>query len=221
MKEITPAGFLGMVEALAATFEKEEASLNELDSRVGDGECGTNLRKAFKTAHDRLQSQPPIQPPKDVSEIVEQLGMNLITSAGGTIGVLFGVGIHAAGKSVAGTSRLQAKDVIKMGNAAIEAIKRRGKAQPGDKTFLDALVPAVTSFSDGITGGAAPDKALNDAVKAAREGAEATTGMVARMGRASYLGDRSLGHMDPGARALALALECAERHLLGNFDRQA
>ncbi len=225
MKDITPVEFLDMVEALAATFEKEEASLNELDSNIGDGECGTNLRKAFKTAHDRLQSQapiqPPIQPPKDVSEIVEQLGMNLITSAGGTIGMLFGVGIHAAGKSVAGTSRLQAKDVIKMGNAAVEAIKRRGKAQPGDKTFLDALVPAVTSFSDGITGGAAPDRALNDAVKAAREGAEATTGMVARMGRASYLGDRSRGHMDPGARALALALECAERHLLSNFDRQA
>ncbi len=217
MKDITPTEFPGLIEALAATFKKEEAALNELDSRVGDGECGTNLRKAFRTASVKLQSppptQPPAQPPKDVSGMVKQLGMNLITSAGGTIGVLFGVGIYAAGKAVAGTSQLQAADVVKMGNAAVEAIERRGKAQPGDKTFLDALAPAVTSFSDGITNGVSADKALNGAVKAAREGAEATKNMVARKGRASYLGDRSLGHVDPGAKALALALECTERHL--------
>ncbi len=210
MKDITPEELIGLVEALAGTFEKEESSLNELDSKVGDGECGTNLRKVFRTAYEKLSSLSS----EDIGGMIEGLGMHMITSAGGTIGLLFGVGIHAAGKEVAGVSHLKAADVIKMGNAAIEAVKARGKAQTGDKTFLDALVPAVAAFSAGIDNGASPERSLNDAVQAAREGAEATTGMVARMGRASYLGGRSLGHMDPGARAFALALESAQRYLI-------
>lgn len=211
MKDITPATLLGLVEALADTFEKEESSVNELDSKVGDGECGTNLRKAFRTASDRLNAKNP----GDAGGLIEQLGMHLITSAGGTIGLLFGVGIHAAGREVAGTSQLLAADVVRMGDAAVEAIKIRGKAEVGDKTFLDALVPAVTAFNDSVNNGASAEEALSNAVKAAREGAEATTGMVARRGRASYLGGRSLGHIDPGARALVLALEGVEKYLTG------
>lgn len=209
MKDITPVVLIDLVETLARTFEEKESFLNELDSKIGDGECGTNLRKAFKNASDKFQPQSP----KDVSTVIEQLGMHLITSAGGTIGTLFGVGIRAAGREAAGISSLKATDVIKMGNAAIEAIKGRGKAQTGDKTFLDALVPAVTVFSNDINNGISPDKALKDAVKSAGKGAEATKSMVARRGRASYLGERSLGHIDPGARAFALMLESTERFL--------
>lgn len=207
MKYLIPAEFPRLAEVLAEIFEKEESFLNDLDSRVGDGECGTNLRKAFRTASDRLKSQPPV----DIGSLIEQLGTHLITSAGGTIGLLFGVGIRAAGKEVKGTQQLKATDAIRMGNAAIESIKARGKAQPGDKTFLDALIPAVAAFEKGVNGGAPPDKALKDMIRAARGGAEATRGMVAQRGRASYLGGRTLGHMDPGAMALVLALEGIER----------
>ncbi len=211
MKDITPEVLIGLVESLAGTFEEEEFLLNELDSKVGDGECGTNLRKAFRTASDRLKAKPP----EDAGSLIEQLGMHLITSAGGTIGLLFGVGIHAAGKEAGGGSGLKkAADVVRMGNAAIEAIQTRGKARTGDKTFLDALVPAVAAFSDSINNGASADKALSEAVKSARQGAEATTGMIAQRGRASYLGVRSMGHMDPGARAFALALESVRRYLI-------
>lgn len=209
MKDITPAEFCRLVEALAKTLEEEESSLNEFDSRTGDGECGTNLRKAFRTASDKLLAQSPT----DVSSMIGQIGTHLITSAGGTIGLLFGVGIRAAGKEGAGTSQLNATDVVKMGNAAIDAIKTRGKAKTGDKTFLDALIPAVAAFSSGLNNGAPSDKALKDALQAAREGAEATKGMVAQRGRASYLGGRSLGHIDPGAKAFVLVLESAERFL--------
>lgn len=211
MKNITPAELVNLVEALARTFEEEESSLNELDSKVGDGECGTNLRKAFRTASVRLQSQLP----RDVGSVIERLGMHFITSAGGTIGILFGVGIHAAGKEAAGISCLGATDVVKMGNAAIEAVKVRGKAQTGDKTFLDALIPAVAAFSASVDKGTSIDNALNDAVSSARKGAEATKSMVAHRGRASYLGGRSLGHIDPGARAFVLALESARKFLTG------
>ncbi len=211
MKEITPTEFLGLVEALAKTFEEEESSLNELDSRIGDGECGTNLRKAFRNVSGKLLSMPSAE----VNTLIEQLGAHLIASAGGTIGLLFGVGIRAAGKAVAGASPLKAEDIVKMGNAAIEAVKTRGRSQTGDKTFLDAMVPAVTAFSNGINNGKPSSKALQDAVRAAREGAETTRNMVARRGRASYLGRRSLGYIDPGASAFVLALESVERYLVG------
>lgn len=207
MKDISPAELHHLVEELTEVFEKEESLLNDLDSRVGDGECGSNLRKAFKTASERLKSQPPA----DIGSLIEQLGMHLITSAGGTIGLLFGVGIRAAGREIKGASELKATDVVRMGNAAIEAITARSKAQPGDKTFLDTLIPAVAAFEKGINSGAPPDKVLRDAIRAARAGAEATRGMVAQKGRASYLGGRTLGHMDPGAMALVLALEVVEK----------
>jgi phosphoenolpyruvate---glycerone phosphotransferase subunit DhaL len=190
------------LQRAAQVIDEQQDALSALDAAIGDGDHGTNLARGFRAVADRLRDPPP-----DVASLFKLVGMTLIGSVGGASGPLYGTLFLDMGKAardspanappgpdVAGWRTLLA--------AGVAGVAARGKAVPGDKTMLDALYPAIAALSGAET----LPRALAGAAGAARTGADATIPMIARKGRASYLGERAIGHMDPGAASSALLL---------------
>jgi len=188
------------LEGMARILEDNRDFLVELDAAIGDADHGINMDRGFKAVVRRL----PDLRGQDIGTVFETVGMTLVSTVGGAAGPLYGTFFLRMGAEGGSRVEVAAQDFACMLQAAVEGVMERGKARPGDKTMVDALVPAVAAFSSRI----AEDEELREALAAAAAGAEsgmkATIAMQARKGRASYLGERSIGHQDPGATSVFL-----------------
>ena len=185
----------------AAVFAEQRARLTQLDSDVGDGDHGENLARGFQAVVAKLPAAETAEP----AALFKNVAMTLISTVGGASGPLYGSFFLDAGKAVAGKPELDLSDWTAALEAGVRGMQNRGKAAPGDKTMLDALLPALEALRAGGEGTSLTD-ALRRSAEAADTGAKSTEPWVARKGRASYLGERSAGHLDPGAVSSALLL---------------
>ena len=182
--------------------------LTQLDSAIGDGDHGTNMNRGFEAVEKALAGQNGNLPP---GRLLIVAGKTLVSTVGGASGPLWGSALRAAGRSLGDAESFDAPELAAALDAAIAAVVDLGAAAPGDKTMVDALVPASEALHNGLDAGVPLQAAVTAASEAAEEGARATVPMLARKGRASYLGERSVGHQDPGATSAALILRALER----------
>jgi dihydroxyacetone kinase-like protein len=190
----------------AEVMSEHRVELISLDRDIGDGDHGENMDRGFQAVLPKLDSLPDDCLPADVLKL---LATTLISTVGGAAGPLYGTAYLKAAGAIAGAGELDAAAVVALLTAARDGIVLRGKAEPGDKTMIDAWAPAVTAATTAQDGGADPAAVLDAAANAAEQGAAATEPLVARKGRASYLGERAIGHRDPGAQSTALLLRAA------------
>ena len=198
-----------ILQATAKRIEAEKAFLTELDNEIGDGDHGINLARGFAAVEKKL----PELADKDIGAILKGVGMALVSSVGGASGPLYGTAYMKAGAAMKGKTELTADDLVAVFDAAIGGVQMRGKAHEGEKTMLDAQMPALKAYKDALAAGKDVKAALGDAVEAARKGVEYTKTILATKGRASYLGERSIGHQDPGATSSLMILEELEKAL--------
>ena len=200
---VTKEQILQWLQTVAVLLEQNKNYLTELDAAIGDADHGINMNRGFQ----KVMSQLPTVADKDIGSILKTVSMTLISSVGGASGPLYGTMFLRASTAVAGKSELTDEDMVALLQAAVDGIIQRGKANLGDKTMLDALSPASDTFKQAVANGASTQDALQQAVAAAEEGMKNTIPLVAKKGRASYLGDRSANHQDPGATSAYLILK--------------
>lgn len=193
------------MRAAAAELERERDRLNRLDADIGDGDHGANMARGFKAVVARLDAGDGADP-ADPAAALRTVGMTLLSTVGGAAGPLYGSFFIGFAGALRGLSEVDGAALASALEAGAAAVQRRGKAQAGDKTMVDALLPARDALRAAVDGGSPPRDALAVSARVAREGAEATGPLLARKGRASYLGERSIGHQDPGATSTALLL---------------
>jgi phosphoenolpyruvate---glycerone phosphotransferase subunit DhaL len=190
------------IKTAALLITENAAMLTDLDTAIGDGDHGENMMRGFKAIEKKAETQPP---PADLASLFKFVGMTLLSSVGGAAGPLYGGFFLALSKACAGKEKLTKTELGEVLTAGLGDIQRRGKAQLGDKTMVDALSPALDAYRGSPDGDLAA--ALHAAVEQAHKSAEATIPIQARKGRASYLGERSIGHQDPGATSSWLLLQ--------------
>jgi dihydroxyacetone kinase-like protein len=190
------------VRAAAEVVAAHRDELVQLDRAIGDGDHGENLRRGFNAVVSKLDESTPDSP----GAVLKLVATTLISTVGGAAGPLYGTAFLRAATSVGDATELDAGSVTAALRAALGGIVARGKAELGDKTMVDALDPAVRTAEEAGAVDAGVAELLAAAADAAQAGAESTVPLVARKGRASYLGERSAGHLDPGARSTALLL---------------
>ncbi len=200
---VTKDQILQWLQAVAVVLEQNKDYLTELDAAIGDADHGINMNRGFQ----KVISQLPSVADKDIGNILKTVSMTLISTVGGASGPLYGTMFLRASTAVAGKSELTDEDMVALLQAAVDGIVQRGKANLGDKTMLDALSPASDAFKQAIANAASTQEALQQAVAATEQGMKNTIPLVAKKGRASYLGDRSANHQDPGATSTYLILK--------------
>jgi phosphoenolpyruvate---glycerone phosphotransferase subunit DhaL len=198
-----------MQECSAAIAEQKDY-LTQLDAAIGDADHGSNMTRGFAAVEQKLTELDGGTPP---GKVLITAGQTLVSTVGGASGPLWGTALRRAGRSLGESETADASQLADALSAAVEGVIELGAAQPGDKTMVDALQPAVDSFRSQVDAGAELAAALSAATAAAEEGMRATVPMLARKGRASYLGERSIGHQDPGATSAALIVAALERSL--------
>ncbi|MGC3002693.1 dihydroxyacetone kinase subunit DhaL [Streptomyces sp. G35A] len=184
--------FRRWMTATAVSVDREAERLTALDSPIGDADHGSNLQRGFTAVRAALEKEPPATP----GAVLVQAGRLLISTVGGASGPLYGTLLRRTGKALGDAAEVGEDQLAEALRVGVDAVMQLGGAAPGDKTMIDALVPAVDALGDSFAAARA----------AAEEGAEATTPLRARKGRASYLGERSVGHQDPGATSAALLI---------------
>jgi phosphoenolpyruvate---glycerone phosphotransferase subunit DhaL len=199
------AQVLGWVEAFSSTVAEKKEYLTRLDSAIGDADHGINMDRGMKAVMAKLDGLEG----DDIGALLKTVGMTLVSTVGGAGGPLYGTLFLQMGMATAGKSELEPEDWAAALDAAVKGVQMRGKAEPGDKTMVDALIPAREAFSAAVAEGASFEEALRGSAEAAEEGMLATTPLVAKKGRASYLGERSAGHQDPGATSSYLLVKTA------------
>ena len=196
------ASTVAAVRAVAATVAEHKVELTHLDRDIGDGDHGENLSRGFTAVITKLDAGAPETP----TAVLKLVATTLISTVGGASGPLFGTAFLRAATSVGDAETLDGAAVAGALTAARDGVVARGKAESGDKTMVDALTPAVNAAKAAAEGGGSVTEVLSAAADAAAEGTEATFPLQARKGRASYLGERSIGHIDPGAQSTAYLL---------------
>jgi dihydroxyacetone kinase-like protein len=191
------------IRRYAEVVAEHRMELVRLDTAIGDGDHGTNMDRGMRKAVEKLDGLDD----GDIGALLKAVGMALVSSVGGAAGPLYGTLFLQMGSSATGKEELDVAGWTDAVEAGIKGVQARGKAQPGDKTMLDALLPALDALRQG------GDDALERAADAAEEGMKATIPLEARKGRASYLGPRSVGHQDPGATSSYLLMRCAAEAL--------
>ncbi|MFY9714248.1 MAG: dihydroxyacetone kinase subunit DhaL [Microbacterium sp.] len=186
-----------------AVVEKREW-LTELDSAIGDADHGANMARGMNAVAEKLDATGA---PASVDELLKVVGMTLVSSVGGASGPLYGTLFLRMGMAAGPVTELDPTALAAALRAGLDGIVARGKAEAGDKTMFDAMAPAVDALDAAIAGGAGLADAARAAADAAATGRDATLPLVARKGRASYLGERSVGHLDPGAASTAILFE--------------
>jgi phosphoenolpyruvate---glycerone phosphotransferase subunit DhaL len=182
--------------------------LTQLDAAIGDGDHGTNMNRGFKAVGQMLAEQTEPAPP---GRLLILAGKTLISKVGGASGPLWGTALRRAGRALGDAETFDAPELAAALDAAIEGVVELGAATPGDKTMIDALTPASAALHGALEAGESLEQALAATVSAAQEGAESTVALQARKGRASYLGERSIGHLDPGAASSVIILTALQR----------
>jgi dihydroxyacetone kinase-like protein len=199
---ITSVDVVDCLRKMAEVLGENREYLTELDAAIGDADHGINMDRGFQMV---LKKLPGVED-KDAGTILKTAGMALVSSVGGAGGPLYGTAFMQAGTAVAGKHELQAADLLAILDAALKGVVMRGKANLGDKTMVDAISPAVAAMREAVNNGADAADALAKAAAAAEKGMHDTIPLLAKKGRASYLGERSIGHQDPGATSSYLLI---------------
>lgn len=189
------------VHRFADAVAEHRRLLTRLDSAIGDADHGENLHRGMRAALERLDGDDP-------ATVLKSVSMALVSKVGGAAGPLYGTGFLRASKTLEGVEELELSDVADALDAAFEGVAQRGKSERGQKTMLDALGPAVDAMRDAVDEGVDLADALRRAAEAADRGKRDTVPVEATKGRASYLGERSKGHQDPGATSTAILIAC-------------
>jgi phosphoenolpyruvate---glycerone phosphotransferase subunit DhaL len=208
--DVTTAALGAWVRQFAVLVAAERDHLTELDSAIGDADHGTNMDRGLKAAVAALDE---LGVEAGAGPMFSKIGMTLVSTVGGASGPLYGTLFLRIGTTFGDTPTVTAKQVTAALRAGLEGVVARGKAQAEDKTMYDALAPAVDALDSALAAGAGLGEALKRAQEAADAGRDATIPMLARKGRASYLGERSVGHQDPGATSVALLVAAAAQTL--------
>ncbi|HEY2769469.1 MAG TPA: dihydroxyacetone kinase subunit DhaL [Solirubrobacteraceae bacterium] len=204
---VTRDAVLDWMNRFAGEMGEHRQELVRLDTAIGDGDHGTNMDRGMKKALEKLGAAEQADP----GAALKTVAMTLISSVGGAAGPLYGTLFLQLGGGLAGHDEVDLPTYAAAWRKALEGVQSRGKAEPGDKTMVDALVPAV----EALEGASDLDDGLRAAAQAAEEGMKATTPLVARKGRASYLGERSQDHQDPGATSTYYLFKSAAEALAG------
>jgi dihydroxyacetone kinase-like protein len=200
--ECTAESVAEAMRAVAAVVVEHRDELLRLDREIGDGDHGENMARGFTALVSKLDGQVPASP----GGVLRLVATTLISTVGGAAGPLYGTAFLRAATSVGDVASMDGTVVAEALRAALDGVVARGKAEVGDKTMVDALTPAVAAAESVAASGGGVAEVLSAAADAAELGADSTVPLVARKGRASYLGERSAGHLDPGARSTSLLL---------------
>jgi phosphoenolpyruvate---glycerone phosphotransferase subunit DhaL len=200
---VTYADAISFVRGFAAVVAENKTYLTELDSAIGDADHGINMDRGFTAVLTKLDGLPE----DDIGALFKMVGMTLVSTVGGASGPLYGTFFLRLAVATDGKSEIGAEDWRAALSDAIDGVQARGKAEPNDKTMLDCLWPAQAALGEALDEGASFAEALQRSAAAGEDGMKATIPLVARKGRASYLGERSAGHQDPGATSSFLLLK--------------
>jgi phosphoenolpyruvate---glycerone phosphotransferase subunit DhaL len=193
------------VREFARVIGENAQLLTDLDAAIGDADHGINMARGMTAVIAALDESESA----DMAALCKQVGMTLVKSIGGASGPLYGTFFLRMASAIGSADAVEAADFAKALRAGVEGVVQRGRAEAGDKTMFDALAPALDALDAALASGAGLAAALADATAAAEKGRDATESMVARKGRASYLGQRSVGHQDPGATSAAMLIAAA------------
>ncbi|MBU3154382.1 dihydroxyacetone kinase subunit DhaL [Clostridium estertheticum] len=199
---ITGLQVILILNKIAEVLEKNKIYLSELDAAIGDGDHGINMNKGFNAVVTKLKDDDGL----DIGVILKKTGMALISNVGGAAGPLYGTAFMKAAAAINGKADIDVKDYIEILEAALGGVMMRGKAQRGEKTMIDAIAPAIVAMKEAEDAGKNPLEVLKASKDAAMQGVEYTKTIIATKGRASYLGERSIGHQDAGATSSYLIL---------------
>jgi len=214
---VTSAQIYGWLERYAGIVAEQKQYLTGLDAAIGDGDHGINMDRGFQTVMVKLA---PVRD-KDAGTLLKTTGMALVGSVGGAGGPLYGTFFLRAGAALDGKTKVSDAELVGALEAGLKGVVERGKANRNDKTMVDALAPALERARQYVDEGAPLEEALAAAADAAEEGMKATIPLKALKGRASYLGDRSIGHQDPGATSSYLMLRALSDSLAAVPQQQA
>lgn len=202
MADVTTATLNDWVSRFGAAVTEQKDWLTELDSAIGDADHGANMTRGMSAVAEKLATAPAT-----VDELLKTVGMTLVSSVGGASGPLYGTFFLRTGMTAGAVTELDGPALAAALRAGLDGIVARGKAEAGDKTLFDAMAPAVDAIDAALAAGASAAEATRAGADAAAAGRDATLPLVARKGRASYLGERSAGHIDPGAASTALLFQ--------------
>jgi len=200
---MTTEDILRWLQQLTQVLQENRDYLTQLDAAIGDADHGINMDRGFKAVSGKLSTITNA----DIGAVLKTVGTTLVSTVGGASGPLYGTAFLRAGIATSGKHELSEADIVTMLTAFVEGIKARGKAQLGEKTMLDALIPALDAARKAESEGLGLVQLLHQSSEAAKEGAQNTIPLLATKGRASYLGERSIGHQDPGATSSWLILK--------------
>ncbi|SDO56540.1 dihydroxyacetone kinase DhaL subunit [Microbacterium sp. ru370.1] len=199
---VTTSDLVAWIRAFRDAVHQQKDELTRLDSEIGDADHGSNMARGLDAVIAKLDVAPA-----SPTELFKTVGMTLVSTVGGASGPLYGTLFLRMGPALAEADPVDAAALGAALRAGVEGVIARGKAEVGDKTMIDALSPALEAWDSAARDGASPAAAAGAAAEAAARGRDATEPLVARKGRASYLGERSAGHLDPGAASATLLLE--------------
>ncbi|TJX68912.1 dihydroxyacetone kinase subunit L [Soehngenia saccharolytica] len=189
------------IKAMRDVIVENKDFLTQLDAEIGDADHGTNMARGFNAVLDKISEND-----SDLKEVLKKVGMGLVSTVGGASGPLYGTMFLKAANAIK-EDTINSNILCQMFKAALDGVKERGKATKGEKTIIDAMEPAYEAFVKAIDSGGSIQQALENAINAAENGVEYTKTIIATKGRASYLGERSIGHQDPGATSFTLLLK--------------
>ena len=212
MAGIDTAVLADWVSRFGAAVAEKRDWLTELDSAIGDADHGANMARGMSAVGEKLAAGTPAT----VDELLKTVGMTLVSSVGGASGPLYGTFFLRTGMAAGAVSELDGPALAAALRAGLDGIVARGKAEAGDKTMFDAMAPAVDAFDAALAADSSVADAARAAAEAAAAGRDATLPLVARKGRASYLGERSAGHLDPGAASTAILFDTLADALAGS-----
>jgi phosphoenolpyruvate---glycerone phosphotransferase subunit DhaL len=199
------ARFTAWIREYARVIGENAQLLTDLDAAIGDADHGINMERGMTAVVGALDESTPT----DMAALCKQVGMTLVKSVGGASGPLYGTFFLRMATALGSGDSVEAAGFAKALRAGVEGVVQRGRAEAGDKTMFDTLAPALDALDAALASGSGLDAALTEATVAAESGRDATESMVARKGRASYLGQRSVGHIDPGATSAAMLIAAA------------
>ena len=210
---LTTTNTVSILKDAASDFESHSEELRQLDAVIGDGDLGVTVKLGSKGLREYLSSPEE----NNVGQLLVKCGLQFNKASPSTFGTLLASAFMSAGKAVMGKEKIEIEDLVLIADGAVDGIKKRGKAEVGDKTMLDCLVPAVEAFKKELASGAEPETALKAAVTAAEEGMKATIPMMSKHGRASWHREKTIGVQDAGATAMYYLIESFARHLISRI----
>jgi phosphoenolpyruvate---glycerone phosphotransferase subunit DhaL len=211
---LSAANIITVLKKTADAWRRHSDELRQLDAVIGDGDLGVTVELGSMTMADYLANPGE----EDIGKLLMKCGMQINKSTPSTFGTLLASAFMEAGKAVLGCKEIQVEDLLLVGQRAIDGIKKRGKAEVGDKTMIDALVPAVEAFQQALAKETEQEAAIEAAIKAARDGMEATIKMWAKHSRASYRKDGGVGVQDAGATAMYYLIESFGQSLVAHLE---